>query len=306
MALRERARQFWERIRHTYYRLIILNNDTFEEVGSYKLSLFSFYVLVSSILVGVAILVVMLIVFTPLKRYIPGYEASSGGIAEVANRVDNLEEAAYANQTYITNFQNMLNGKVQTEDDMPKEEELGFPDSMLHAERSPADDSLRLAMKDGTLFDEHFHDEDEDGERSGNGNVSPNANIAPILLLQQMKWQSPVNGKQILGFDANNRHYGIDMVAPLKTPIKAALDGFVIFADKTTETGNTIAIQHANGIVTFYKHNSSLKKKVGDKVQAGTEIAIIGNTGEQTNGPHLHFEVWVNGKPIDPVNYIKF
>jgi murein DD-endopeptidase MepM/ murein hydrolase activator NlpD len=102
------------------------------------------------------------------------------------------------------------------------------------------------------------------------------------------------------------RHFGIDILAPRNTPIKSALDGWVVQSDWTLETGNTIGIQHENNIITFYKHNSVLLKKVGSYVKAGEAVAIIGNTGEMTDGPHLHFELWYKGNPVDPADYINF
>ncbi|HRF40345.1 MAG TPA: M23 family metallopeptidase, partial [Saprospiraceae bacterium] len=123
--------------------------------------------------------------------------------------------------------------------------------------------------------------------------------------LEQMFFSPPIKGKISAGFDADKKHYGTDVVAPQNTAIKSAMDGYVFFSDWTLETGNTIGIQHANNVITFYKHNSALLKKNGAFVKAGEAIAIIGNTGTKTSGTHLHFELWHKGRPVNAVDYVK-
>ncbi|SDK72033.1 Peptidase family M23 [Catalinimonas alkaloidigena] len=117
---------------------------------------------------------------------------------------------------------------------------------------------------------------------------------------------SPINGIVSSDYDTKIGHYGVDVVAKKNEPVHGVADGTVIIASWTEDTGYTIAIQHANNLISIYKHNSSLSKKVGDFVKAGEVVSIIGNTGELTTGPHLHFELWYDGKPIDPKNYVKF
>lgn len=107
-------------------------------------------------------------------------------------------------------------------------------------------------------------------------------------------------------FDPVNKHFGIDIVSNPNEPIKSTLDGTVVLANFTSETGWVIGIQHSNNLFSFYKHNSALLKKVGDFVKAGEVIAVIGNSGELSEGPHLHFELWFNGTSLDPKKYIAF
>ena len=116
----------------------------------------------------------------------------------------------------------------------------------------------------------------------------------------------PVSGEISLTLNPENSHLGLDVNAPNNTPIKAVLDGYIIYSGWTLETGNTIGIQHENNMISFYKHNSELLKKTGAFVNAGEAIAIIGNTGTLSTGPHLHFELWIKGKPADPEKYIHF
>lgn len=287
-----------ERLRHTYYRMVILNHDTFEEIGSYKLSLLSFYVLLSSVFVALALLVTATIVFTPLKRYIPGYGEGNGDarVINLNQTVYQLERELKAQQTYTESFRRMLQGDVRTQKDVPNEE-IVMNDSLTQVKRSEEDKLLREQVANGSFFDE----EDIPENLSKSVGYSPrNKNI------EQLYFVPPLSGTVSMEYSPDKKHYGIDVIAPKNSAIKAAMDGFIVMSDWTLETGNTIGIQHANNIVTFYKHNSVLLKKTGEKVKAGEAIAIIGNTGELTNGPHLHFEIWNRGTPVNPEDYISF
>ena len=125
--------------------------------------------------------------------------------------------------------------------------------------------------------------------------------------IAELYFTPPLRGGYITAeFQPSKKHYGIDITAPKNTPIQSAMDGTVIISDWTLETGNIIGIQHKNNLVSFYKHNSVLLKKVGSFVKAGEAVAIIGNTGQLSDGPHLHFEIWHNSQPVNPTNYINF
>ena len=286
--------------RETYYRLVILNNETFEEVNSFKLSVFNFYVAVSTLFVGFTILGMALIVFTPLKKIIPGYGGygSDRSVFNLYERVDSLERAIKAEEIYTKNFRKMLVADVETEKDMPKGNQVtpSVSDSNMNVE--PSEYELKIRAGGGDPF--------EETATGGGSSEKAIRVIGRNDRLESMYLQSPVTGTMSLTFSLEKKHYGVDITAPKNTPIKAVSDGFVILCDWTLETGNTIAIQHANNVVSFYKHNSSLLQKVGDKVKTGEAIAIIGNTGEQTSGPHLHFELWKDGKAVNPQEYIRF
>ena len=289
-----------EKARETYYRLVILNNETFEEVNSFKLSVFNFYVAASTLFVGFTALGMALIVFTPLKKIIPGYGGygSDRAVFNLYERVDSLERAVKSHETYTSNFRKMLIADVQTEKDVPKDKTATPSVTDSNMSTAPSEAEMNLRAGGGSPFDE------------GSGN---NNNVEKAIRvsnrsdrLESMFLQSPVTGTLNLSFSLEKKHYGVDISAPKNTPIKAISDGFVILCDWTLETGNTIAIQHANNIVSFYKHNSSLLQKVGNKVKTGEAIAIIGNTGTHTTGPHLHFELWHDGKAVNPQEYIRF
>ncbi|MCB0585135.1 MAG: M23 family metallopeptidase [Phaeodactylibacter sp.] len=293
----ENAKSRWKRLKeqmsHTY-RLIVMNNETFEEVGSYRLTLLNVYILISTILVMVAVLVVLAVAFTPLKRYMPGY--GEGGenreeVEELYREVKTLEKQLAAQKEFSSSMQKVLVGDVETADDIIRSNNPG--DTVGQVERSLEEEQLRQEMelqKVGLA-----------AQRPRTANFSPRD-----VPLEQMYFNSPVRGEISAGFMPDKKHFGVDVLAPKNTAIQAAMDGYIFFSDWTLETGNTIGIQHANNTITFYKHNSALLKKAGSFVKAGEAVAIIGNTGTLSDGPHLHFELWHKGNPVDPRDYIKF
>ncbi len=297
----KRLRFFVEKARETYYRLVVLNNETFEEVGSYKLSIFNFYVALSALFVGFTMLGMLLIAFTPMKKLIPGYGGygSERAVFNLYDKVETLEQKEAANEIYIKNLSKRLVGQLETEKDVPKPIASSGPDSTINT--APSAEELQIrASGGGDIFP------------ADNKDVKPDIEGKAIRVggrndrLESMFLQSPVSGEVLLGFSMDKKHFGVDISAQKNTAIKAVADGFVIASDWTLETGNTIAVQHSNNVVSFYKHNSSLLKKTGDKVKVGEAIAIIGNTGEHSSGPHVHFELWKDGKAVNPQEYIRF
>jgi murein DD-endopeptidase MepM/ murein hydrolase activator NlpD len=288
------------------YRLVIMNDDTFEEVTSLRLTPLSVYVFLSSLIVGTAFLVTFLIIWTPIKRYIPGYGdfKRDAEIAALTTKLTNLEEEVDAHRRYNENFRKLLVGDMSgnTKADALKQ---GIPENPADTlpqdvERIPEDDQLRSAVAQGNFTsDPALAATVASGNRTGP--TSPRD-----LPLEQMHFIPPVSGEITSPFDRKKEHFGVDVAAPKNTAIKAAADGMVINAGYTVETGYIIAIQHPNNVVTMYKHNSILLKKEGSPVKAGEAVAIIGNTGEQSSGPHLHFELWHKGRAVDPVGYVNF
>ncbi len=287
----KKEQTFLEKLRHNY-RLVIMNHETFEEVGSYRLSLLNVYVTISLIVVGVALIVGSLIVFTPLKTYLPGYGDINAQreIIELNRELDELQEGFAARQTYNDNIRRILVGEeIET----------------VQAAEAPLDSVVAV---DPIIEDEMLRKEVElDQELIERELLSKSANyISKEIPLEQMFLVPPITGVVSSGFDRQTKHYGIDVIAPKNTPVKAVMDGFVFVSDWTLETGNTLGIQHSNNLISFYKHNSALLKKVGSYVKSGEAVAIIGNTGELSDGPHLHFEIWHKGKPVDPAQFIIF
>lgn len=287
------------------YRLVIMNDETFEEVTSLKLSPLSVYVFLSSLVVGTAIVVALLIIYTPLKRYIPGYGdfQRDGEIALLTRKVNDLEKEIKAHRAYNENFRKILTGDIAdfTEEAVKKKSQSAAPDTSKAAANHPVkriseDETLRNAVEKGTF--------------TGGGGENAAAGL-PVALarekpLEQQFFMPPVSGEVVAAFDLSKQHLGVDVAAPKNTAIKAAADGVVISSGYTVETGYSIAIQHPNNVVTMYWHNSVLLKKAGTPVKAGEAIAIIGNSGENTSGPHLHFELWHKGRAVNPTDYINF
>lgn len=256
------------------YKLVLLKAETLEEVGSYRLSPLNVYILVSSVLVVTSLIVIALIFFTPLKRLVPGYAdvRNNRAYMKLHNDINELESLVASQQVYIDRVREIMTGDSVASSGMSAEQ----LESIAHAVDRQDDYAMPV-------------------RQTGFGPEIDYLYIVP-----------PLTGNVSRGFDQENGHLGVDIVAPANTPVKAILDGYVIASDWTLETGNTIGIQHSGELVSFYKHNARNLKKLGNFVKAGEAVAIIGNTGELSSGPHLHFELWMDGKPVDPSAYIDF
>ncbi|MDX1943322.1 MAG: M23 family metallopeptidase [Saprospiraceae bacterium] len=295
----EQAQNWWtrtkERLQNTY-RLVIMNDETFEEVAYYRLTLLNVYIMLSTLIVLTAVLVTISIAYTPLKRYIPGYVGGGSNdreLYQLYREVQDLEKELAAQRTYSESFRKMLVQDVQTVDEVPPAKDFLKDSSMVEVGKTEEDQQLR--------------EEVEITEIGAIAKSTRTANLSPRdVPLEQMYFSPPVTGEISAVFMPDKKHYGVDILAPKNTAIKAAMDGYVFFSDWTQETGYTIGIQHSNNTITFYKHNSVLLKFVGSFVRSGEAVAIIGNTGTLSSGPHLHFELWNKGIPVDPTEYITF
>ncbi len=278
-------------------RLIIMNDETFEEVGSHRLTLLNVYLVISSVIVAVALVVVLLIFYTPLRRYVPGYGKldERSILFEMQRDIELLEKQLLEQTTYSESFRRMITGEVP--DEMGGDSisaDLEAEDSILQVARIQEDEVLRKEME--------LSEKERERELMSRS-IGVSARDLPI---DQLYFIPPVIGTISAGYMPERQHFGVDVLAPQNTPVKATLDGYVILSDWTLETGHTIGIQHENSLLSFYKHNSALLKKVGTVVKAGEAIAIIGNSGTLSSGPHLHFELWHNGRPVNPEDYLSF
>ena len=282
-----------DRIRDQYL-LVIRNEDTFEEVGSYKLTLLNLYLLLSTVLIVVFIFVMLVFFLTPLRTLVPGYGKIEDQTAfkKLKRDYQGLEEEIAAQEVYINALRRMLTDDPETIEDVMNIDSIeeGFVGPV---ERIKEDSILRQDIENEEVL------EDMRSLLKDGGNLSAES-------IKEIYFTPPVKGEVSARFMPENLHFGIDIMAPKNTPILTILDGIVITSDWTLETGNTLAIQHDHNIVSFYKHNSANLKDVGENVSAGEAVAIIGNTGTLTTGPHLHFELWVNGQCVDPSDYINF
>lgn len=277
-----------QRLKHKY-RLVILNDDTFEEKVSLRLSQLNVFVVVGISSLLLVLLVILLIAFTPLKEFIPGYANVNIRKQGVENflKSDSIEVALAENNLYIDNIKHIIQGELIELDNETIIDSLASYEGIKN-EPIEEDSVLRNMIE----TEEKYNLFNKAGSTPGN--------ISSFIFLQ------PLKGTVTNRFNMQQRHYGIDIVAPKNEAIKATLDGTVIFAEWTVETGYVIQLQHADNIVSIYKHNSVLHKKVGDYVKAGEVVAIVGNSGELSTGPHLHFELWHNGIAINPEDYMMF
>jgi len=278
-------RPFKERLLNKY-RLVVLNEDTYEEKLSYKLNKLNIFLLIALISITLVITTVGLIAFTSVKEYIPGYDSTVLRQKAIKNieLLDSLQLVVNKNQTFINSVGAVILGEV-TEDELVKKNSLIKPDiSELDFKTNKEDSLLRSLVQKEDRF---------------NTIESANPKVEYVLY-------NPISGKISSGFDTSERHYGVDVPAVTNTPVKAVSDGRVVFSEWTIDTGFVIILEHSFNLISVYKHNSSGLITQGDYVKSGQAIALSGNTGELTTGPHLHFELWSNGNPVDPLEYISF
>ena len=270
------------------YRLVILNENTFEEQVSFKLSrlnVFAF-MLVTSLLLIVG--TIFLIAFSPLKEYIPGY--SSTALMKQANQLsyqtDSILSAVSYNEKYYEAIKKVLKGEVAPEDfSIDSIDFTTTTDIEKH--------SLHASKEDLVL-----RSEIDDIEKYSLTNASE--------IDTEYLFFPPVKGKITSDFDIKSKHFAVDIAVDSNVPIMAASNGMVVFAEWNPQTGNVIVLKHSSGIISVYKHNDKLLKSQGETVHAGEAIAIAGNTGELSTGPHLHFELWDKDVPLNPTEYIDF
>lgn len=267
-------------------RLVILNEDTFEEIFSLKLTLMNVFVVITGSTIFLIAITTYIIAFTPLREYIPGYASSKlkKEATELAIKSDSLELVLQQNDAYITSIKKVLTGQLE----LAKYDK----DSIIAAEKNAAV-SFKKSEAD-SLLRQQVAQEDK-------YNLFENAKPKVTLVLFP-----PVKGHITQKYDPKEKHYAVDIALAKNTPIKAIAGGTVLFSDWTPTNGNVIIIRHNDGIISVYKHCESVTKQQGDIVRTGEVIAIAGSTGEQSTGIHLHFELWKDGYPINPTNFINF
>lgn len=207
-------------------------------------------------------------------------------LVDLADKVDSLENQMRIKDKFISNVQRVLIGEVSGDDSI-----------FINEDNSGVNKSIEPIQ----AIDSQFRKDFEQSELSFLTSSNPIS-----YELESQYFYSPIEGIVTTEFNIKQEHYGIDIVSKSNEPVKSVADGTIIFADWTQESGNVICIQHRGNIISVYKHNSALLKKVGNFVSSGDVIAIIGNTGEFTTGPHLHFEMWYNGNAMDPEEFISF
>ena len=273
----------------TPYRMVIINEETFDERIQYRITRLSLLLAALFSIVALVSLVFSTIAYTPLKEYIPGYDSSELRKQAVQNLfiTDSLITLYNQNLQYLNAVRAVLNEEISFEDPELSEQSLQVEnqDAPEFISSVPEDSLLRVLVSQQDKYNPDLK--------------SSNITLETLLL-------PPALGPISQEFNPEEGHYAVDIVLEENTPIKAISDGRVIFAEWTAQTGYVIILEHSKGILSVYKHNASLSKEQGDVVQGGEVIALAGNTGELTTGYHLHFELWVEGYPMDPKNFFNF
>lgn len=280
-------RKFGQKLIHKY-RLVILNEDTFEEKVSFKLTRLNVFILGSLFSVLLVVGTIFLIAFTPLREYIPGYSSTQlkKEATQLVYKTDSLQQVLEVNNLYIQKVRALLTGEI-SEVHFDKDSVLlaiQYDKDSVNLDPSPEDIEFRQEIESAdrySIFDEATKDVD-------------------------IVFFAPVVGTLTDGYNFEKKHFAVDIAVEMGTPVKSVADGTVIFSEWTAETGNVIIVRHASGFISIYKHNIALHKQQGDLVKSGEVIASAGSTGEYSTGPHLHFELWNEGYPVNPTNYIDF
>ncbi len=286
---KERKRDKIKKLFQNPYRIVIFNDLNLHIIKQIRFNARTFVMAFVVAVIFIIVAVTMLIAFTPLREYIPGYPTGKMRQMLINNVlvVDSLETEILRRDKYFNDFRAMLAG------------ETPFSDTTLKRKVVPKPDQIEFKKyNNDSLFKNEIAQEQLNlGINSGS---TARGGVAGLLFFP------PLNGMVTNKYNASEGHLGVDIVGKMNSRISAALDGTVIFSGWTIDTGYVIYIQHEQNLITIYRHNSELLKVQGDKVRAGEAIAIMGNSGKETTGPHLHFEMWLNGSSINPEDYIKF
>jgi len=282
-----KKKTFWKRIRFKY-KLSFVNESTLEEVWSFRMSQLSAFITFLLIAFALIAVTALVIIKTPIRNYLPGYLDVEVRNTIIMNslRADSLEMALNRQSRYLANVSAILTGTM-TVDSIRQSDSIAFMTANYDIPR--------------TENEERFAATFEEEEKYMLTTSSPNTGATESIFFYK-----PVNGVISSHYDFEKRHWGVDLVAGTKESVLATLDGIVVYTGYDQDYGNVITLQHKNGFVSIYKHNEVLLKNTGDQVIAGEAIALVGNTGELSTGPHLHFELWYKGGSINPEEYITF
>lgn len=286
MVRKKRRKPFWHNFKFKY-KLTIINENTLEEVVGLHVSKLNGVSVLLTVFTLLFIIAALIVSFTPLRNYLPGYLNSDvrEQIVNNALRADSLQQLVERQNLYIMNIQDIFKGEVKVDS--------------VHSL-----DSLTVVrseeLMERTAQEEEFRKQFEESEKYNLTNIQAEPDVDGLIFYR------PTRGLLSSNFNPDERHFGVDIAANPNESVLATLDGTVVFGGYTAETGYVIEIQHNRDFISVYKHCGSLLKQTGDKVKAGEVIALVGNTGAQTTGPHLHFELWRKGEALNPEKYIVF
>jgi murein DD-endopeptidase MepM/ murein hydrolase activator NlpD len=287
----KKRKKIFRKLKHTY-RLVFFNDSTFEEVWHFRFTLINVLSITGTVIILLVGGSIALVMFTPLRELVPGYPTEVTRREMVTNvlRLDSLEYEIQLRDKYFNMLNAIISGREPEITDAYTENNGNVNYDNITFTRSEQDSLLRKQVEEEEQFNFVVRAQP----------ASEDASISKIHFFK------PLDGVITNKFDMHRDHFGIDIVASPNEVVKSILDGTVIMATWTVETGYVIQVQHASNILSIYKHNASLLKKAGDRVKGGDAVAIVGNSGELTTGPHLHFELWQNGIAVNPEEYIVF
>ena len=287
MSKKVKKKKIIEKLNHRY-RLIIYNDSTYQTMWSMNLTRIKVFTILGIGGLVLIVLTVLIVAYTPIREFIPGYPSREVREMIVSNavRVDSLETQLHIRDNYFDKIRTLIEGEIPQEPDFIADTSIPSNDLNIHH------------YNHDSIFKQKILEEQLNLSIPKESPLS--SNIANIHFF------TPLKGVITNKFDKLTDHYAVDVVGLPDSRISAVLDGTVIFAGYTVETGYAIYLQHSNDIISVYKHNAELLKDIGNHVNAGEAIAIMGNSGELTTGPHLHFELWQRGTPLDPEKYIDF
>ena len=270
------------------YKVVVSSEDTFEERLSFSINKFNVFLVLTLYSIILIAFTISVVFFTQLREMIPGYSSSDllTQAIYLTKKTDSLENELELNNTFYKSIENVLSGKT---------EQIIYKDSLnISNEINNIDLQAVLANAEDSILRKYVEEEDK-------FNLTKNE-----LVIENKMFVSPVKGQITQKFDPLNNHFALDILVDTGTPVKSILEGKVIFSEWSIDTGHVLIIDHSDNIISVYKHNSKVLKTQNNFVKAGEVIAYSGNQGTLSTGPHLHFELWKNGTPINPEPLFNF
>lgn len=270
------------------YKVVVSSEDTFEEKLSFKANKINAFIIVLLYSIILIAFTISIVFFTQLREMVPGYSSSDllNRAIYLTKKTDSLEQQIALNNKFYKSIEDVLSGNV---DEFTSRDELSVDSNLINTDIFTISPSLQ-----DSILRKYVDNEDK-------FNLTNNE-----LVIENKMFFSPIKGEITQSFNFNENHFAIDIAADIGTPVKSVLDGKIIFSEWSLETGYVVVIDHGENIISVYKHNSKILKEQNDFVQAGEVIAYSGNQGNLSSGPHLHFELWKNGTPIDPEPLLNF
>ena len=270
------------------YKVVVSSEDTFEERLSFSTNKFNVFLVLSLYSIILIAFTISVVFFTQIREMVPGYSSSDllTQAIYLTKKTDSLENELELNNTFYKSIENVLSGKT---------EQIIYKDTLaLSNEKDNIDFQAVLTNAEDSILRKYVEEEDK-------FNLTKNE-----LVIENKMFVSPVKGQITQKFDPLNNHFALDILVDTGTPVKSILEGKVIFSEWSVDTGHVLIIDHGDDIISVYKHNSKVLKTQNNFVKAGEVIAYSGNQGTLSTGPHLHFELWKNGTPINPEPLFNF